>query len=561
MTAAMEKAEAARRAEIRRIALDRREETERVRSEALRVASRTMQAIHARIDSAERRRSAVEAGDRHDTAFRAAGDRDQWDKWDPLSRAAEDEFGTLGEQLLKLTNRARDSARNDPIGAAVVGSLNRLVMGGRPWSVQCTAREDRLSAVMTPKAVAAWRRACEDFFVDACEHLDARREQDYWQWLSTNHRARLEGGDVFVRVSRAKQRKRGQTPIRLRAYEADLCRTPYDRWDDRKVKLGVIHADDIPDGYCLFHEYPDSGRGDAMAYTVVRRDDKLGRPQILHGFRASRLGMPRGLPILTPCLTVLEDASAYEETEMIAARAQSCVALIIKNLSAKKPDDPSAPPEQILEPGMTMHLSADQEAIPFTPTRGGNGVYDQFMARAERVVCAAIGFSSMLAMQDFRDANYSVARMTRLSADPVIESDQQYEGTRNVRPVWRMVIEDAWADGILPPVPLFGNDGQPTPYTNELLRCAVLPPSMGWIDPTVEVKAYGDAVREGFMTRREVIASTSGRGHDEVFRDLGEEERQMDEFGVTRQVPQGAAAPETPQGDQAKEPAEAEAEA
>lgn len=561
MATAADKRSKARAAELQEMELRRREEVERVRTEAIQVASRTMAAIHARLDSSERRRATLEAGDRGDTAFRSAADLDNWDRWDPLSRSADDEFGIYGSDLLKLSKRCRDSARNDPVGAAVVGAVNRMVMGGRPWNVQCTARDDRLSKIMTPKAVAEWRRACEDVFTDACEHLDARREQDFWEWLSTNHRSRLESGDVFVRVTRAKQRKRGQTPIRLRAIEADLCRTPPDKWGEQNYRLGVVHVDEVPDAYCLFSEYPDSPRGDTQVYSLVRREDKLGRPQILHSFRKSRVGISRGLPILSSALRTLEDGSGYEETELVAARAQSCVALIIKNLSMKpsgEANSPNAPPEQGLEPGMVMNLQADQEAIPFTPTRGGNGTYDGFMARVEKVVCASIGFSSMLAMQDFTEANYSVARMTRLSAEPLIQSEQIYESLRNVRPIWRLVIEDAWADGLLPPVPLFDRDGGPTPYTNELLRCMVLPPSMGWIDPTVEVKAYGDAVREGFMSRREVIALHTGRSHEEVFRDLGEEERQMDAEGVTRQAAPGAA-PVQQQAQEPANPAEAEA--
>ena len=549
-----------RREQMRREVLARREAVEAVRRDALDIAKRSLSAIHARLDAAERRRAAVEGGDRHETAYRGAADRDNWDVWDPKSQAAEDEFGALGEDHLKLIRRCRDSSRNDPIGAAVVGTMNRMVMGGRPWSVQCTSRDDRLSAVMTPKAVAEWRRACEDVFVDACEHLDHRNEQDFWGLVSSIHRSRLEGGDVFVRIQRAKQRRRGQTPIRLRAYESDLCRTPADKWGERNYRLGVVHADEAPVGYCMFDEYLNSPWGGSEDYTVVKREDKLGRPQMLHAFRAGRLNMPRGLPLLTPCLTILEDASAYEETELIAARAQACVALVIRNLSARKPDDPDVPPEQVLEPGMTLHLQADQEATPFTPTRGGNGTYDAFMMRAEKVVCASLGFSSMLAMQDFTQANYSVARMTKLSAEPVVHDDQHYTAQRFVRPCYRTVIEEAWLDGILPPVPLFDRDGGPTPYTAELLRCMVLPPSGGWIDPTVEVKAFGDAVREGFMSRREVIAQTTGRVHDEVFGDLGEEERQMDEAGVTRQTAPGAApAGVTPSNDaEAAEPDQAE---
>ena len=547
-----------RREDMRRQAMARREAVDTVRREALEIAHRSLSQIHARLDAAERRRASIEAGDRHDTAYRAAANRDNWDTWNPDSKAPEDEFGPLGDEHLKIVRRCRDTARNDPIGTAVVGAVNRMVMGGRPWSVQSTAREDRLSAVMTPRAVAEWRRACEDVFSDACEHLDYRGEQDFWGWLASVHRSRLESGDVFVRVTRAKQRRAGQTPIRLRAYEADLCRTPAELWGDRNVRLGVVHRDERPDAYCLFDEYVNSPWGDNQTYTVVRRDDKLGRQQLLHAFRVGRLNMARGLPLLTPCLTLLEDGSAYEETELIAARAQACIGLVIRQLSARKPEDPDSAPLQGLEPGMLLHLQADQDVVPFTPTRGSNATYDPFMARIEKVACAAIGFSSMLALQDFTQANYSVARMTRLSAEPLIESDQHYTGQRVVRPIYRQVIEDAWADGLLPPVPLFDRSGEPTPYTAELLRCMVLPPSMGWIDPTVEVKAYSDAVAAGFMSRREVIAQHTGRVHDEVFRDLGEEERQMDEAGVTRQAAPGAA-PLQRQAQEPAQPAEAEA--
>lgn len=540
---------------LRESAQDRALQAEAMRVEALGVATRMMASLRERLDQSDERRAKVEASDRNAHSFRNAADRDNWDTWRPRSLSADEDLDQDREILVR---RARDCERNDPIGGAVIEAINRHVMGGGPWTVQSTARPDRLAPIMGEARVKEWQQRCEDGFEEAAEKLDGRGEMDFWPLLGRLHRSKL-GGDCFAQIATEKKRRGRETRVRIWTHEGDLCRSPMDKWDDRTVRHGVQFTGRVPTGYYLFDEYQDSRWNDPYRYTFVPREDKAGRPQMLHmsTFGKCRLNQSRGLPVLTNSIGLIEDTGATFDNRLIAQRAQSCVALVIENMVPLKQGQ--TPPEQILEPGMQLHLGPDQKAVPFLPHAAASDLRD-FLLEVQKIVCASIGFAAMLAMHDFTQANYSVARMTLLDGWKYF-GDEQVGLARYVRRIWRAVIEDLWTGGHLPGVPLFASDGSETPYTAELLRCEVIPPSMGWIDPTQEVDAYEKAVKAGFTTRRAVISMTSGRGHEEVFRDLGEEQRLMEQEGVpafsdTVAAPKAAAQPEDA-GDEAEEPAPA----
>lgn len=468
-----------------------------------------------------RRERTVKASATH----RGAEYRSTWDGWHPRLRSPDQD---IADERDRLVARCRDLARNNPIARALIEAQVGHVVGASAWSVQSTTRADRLAGVLTEQQVREWRSACEDVWEEATETLDARGEGSFWELLRTAYRAYLDA-DAFLWLDRKAPREgRRRIGVSCWVVEGDLCRTPQKYAQDRAVSLGVLYRRDHPSAYFIFDRYPDDleSFGAAQTYRKVWREDLEGRPQLLHLFRALRPGQSRGLPWLTPVAADLEDAGGYQEAEFMAARVAACISLIRKRTTpGRRPDDEPVR----LEPGGIVDSYQGETIETFNPSRPTTQ-FAAFMERVEKICAAALGFSSMLALRDFTHANYSVSRSTLFDARRTFESEQQWL-KRAIGTVYEAVIESAWLDGLLPPVPLFDAAGRANTITRELMRSSPIPPAFGWIDPTQEVDAYKAAIDAGLASHREVL-SMLGRDWEQTFADLAEEQQRKRDLGI-----------------------------
>lgn len=522
------------------------------------VAKRARGLVLGTLDDLEQRRNqrGVSAG----ATYRGAEMRDSWGGWNPKLRHPDEDLAGDREKLIA---RCRDLTRNNPIARALVETQVGHVVGGTPWSVQSITRADHLAGVMSETQVRDWRTACEDIWEEAVETLDQNGQGTVWELVRLAYRAHLDG-DSFIRIDRAADRTaRRRIPVALELIEGDLCRTPQAKLQDAKVRNGVAFRRGSPDSYYFFDSYPDDWRAGAETeWQRVYRDDKEGRAQVLHLMRAVRPGQSRGIPWLAPVAADLEDAGAYHEAELMAARVAACISLIRKrNLPGRRPDDEAIR----LEPGGIVEAYQGDEIEAFNPTRP-NQQFAPFLERIEKVVAAALGFSSMLALRDFTKANYSVSRATMLDAWKTFGGWQQWL-SYFICTIYEAVIEAAWLDGLLPSdVPLFDRAGRSSTVTRELMRCAPIPPANGWIDPTKEVAAYVEAIANNLTTKREVL-SMLGRDWEQTFADRAEEVEREAELGigVAEAAPQSVPEPDGESGEdgdggETPEPVEQDAE-
>lgn len=522
----------AKRAELRA--------TVELEAKARSIVSSTLTEIESR-----HRRGTVLAG----ATYRGAESRPTWDGWNPRLRSPDED---LADDRDKLVARCRDLARNNPIARALVETKVGHVIGGSPWSVQSMTRASKLAGVLTEQKVRDWKTACEDVWEEAVETIDQSGAGTLWELMRLAYRAHLDG-DAFLVIDRAAERTaRRRIPVSLTVLEGDLCRTPQKFAQDGRVRLGVHYWKSAPEAYYLFDTYPDDFRFGAQAeYRKTWRDDKEGRAQVLHLMRALRPGQSRGLPWLAPAAAGLEDAGGYEEAEFMAARVSACISLIRKRSHpGMRPEDE----EVTMEPGGIIDSYAGETIEPFNPVRP-HSQFAAYMTRAEKASAAALGFSSMLSMRDFTEANYSVSRATMLDAWKTFGSDQQWL-SYFVATIYEAVIEAAWMDGLLPAdVPLFDGTGRASTVTRELMRSAPIPPANGWIDPSVEIEAYVTAIKNNLTTKRKVL---SGLGYDweQVMEDRAEEVEREADLGIT---PPESAAP-APEADPVEPDSEPEAD-
>jgi lambda family phage portal protein len=289
-----------------------------------------------------------------------------------------------------------------------------------------------------------------------------------------------------------------------------------------------------PTGFWVTRDHP----GDRLAtrrwtheFWPVRR---AGRLNVMQVYSQDRIGQARGLPLLHACLPLLEQVSQYVDSTVLAAEIQTRMSLWIKTQG-----DPEAMAELMrlqssagrsevdysdytgmgVEAGSINLLNAGDEVQTAAPTSPGQ-YFDPFVVRLLRMIgSAAGGVPYEIFANDVGSGNYSSIRAGFMGFRKTIH---RWQGMviRLLDAYRRHVLYEAWLDGKLLPAAAWLRleddlDGW--------MACTWTPPAMGWIDPTKEVRAYAEAVKERFMSRQEVISAVGGPGYAAVARQLAEE--------------------------------------
>jgi capsid protein len=295
-------------------------------------------------------------------------------------------------------------------------------------------------------------------------------------------------------------------------------------------------------------QYEHTALGGKSTWQYIPRVDGAGRVAIQHLLRRERIRQTRGMPWLMQGLDSLDDVTAFRDAELIRHRLLSAITLIHKTAISVPPPVPGEKPATFrLAPGATIQVPPGEDLEPFVPDAKGAEL-EQWVRYHLGIVAASRGFSAMLAMHDFTDANYSVSRMTFLDAQKAFGQWQSLFAHLFYQQIYNRVIEWGWIEGMLPQVPLFGQDGRRTPWTTELLRMRAQNASPGWIDPEVEFEAYEKAVRNRFMSPQQV-ADRTGNDYYDTIDEIAEARDYAEQAGLG-----GPAEPEPDDSGEAGEP-------
>jgi lambda family phage portal protein len=125
----------------------------------------------------------------------------------------------------------------------------------------------------------------------------------------------------------------------------------------------------------------------------------------------------------------------------------------------------------------------------------GAGAFDPFSAHTLRAISVGLGIPFDMLTGDLSQANYSSLRAGRLPFRRLIEQDQELMHIQQMcKPVWAAFIDAAILSGALPERP----GGYPVEWN---------PPGFDLVDPTKDVAASIAAVRAGFATWQQTVAS------------------------------------------------------
>lgn len=449
------------------------------------------------------------------------------------------------EELPDIRRQSRYAAQRNPIARAVRRTLADHVIGN---GVHPKAMVDGDRLGITPDQVSEFQAAADQLFADASRYADSTGRQE---WVGLQHLvflSVLDGGDVFPSFPMVARPDGSPVRVRINLIEAERVETPLGKYTDPKIRGGVqLDSWGAPEGFWVARDHP----GDRLATRRFKHEfwptTKSGRTNVLQVYSQDRIGQARGLPLLHAALPMLEQVAQYVDSTVLAAEIQTRLSLWIKTQG-----DPEVMAELMrqrselgqpradygsyldagVEAGSVNLLNAGDELQTAAPTSPGQ-YFDPFVVRLLRMIgsCAG-GVPYEIFANDVGSGNYSSIRAGLMGFRKTVHRWQAMV----VRPLdvyRRHVIYEAWLDGKLLP------GAQWLRLEDDLdgwMACTWTPPALGWIDPTKEVRAYAEAVKERFMSRQEVISSIGGPGYRAVARQLAEEQEIDEEVGLSSPV-------------------------
>lgn len=436
--------------------------------------------------------------------------------------------GDLLRDLDSLRQKSQALTRDDAHASAAVRiSVENVVGSG--INPQATVRPEITGC--SESECAEFNTAAEQYWrVWAQRHADANGISDFSDLTRIIYRGRLVDGEALAhRVLMPNERGQGQTAFEL--IDPARLKDPVRGGLDTREGVEIGPAGE-PVAYWILPYHPD----DSM---FVRRGLAINLPEryartlgpfanILHVYRRERPGQSRGVPILVPAMSLFDQLHHYMDSELVAARVNSCTAIVVERpLDQSDPDVNPAPADgphddgsgephfhENTEAGVYQYLNPGEKFNSFSPQRPGT-TFDPFVIRILRAIAGSMGISYELIVKDFSSMNYTSSRTKLLEARRGFETEQGMLIATWCRPVWETVIREGVLTGALP---FFR---QMNGNLNAFLSARWIRPAWGWVDPVKEIEAARMACESNLSTPQ-AEAARSGSDVEEVLRARGE---------------------------------------
>jgi lambda family phage portal protein len=445
----------------------------------------------------------------------------------------------IAERILSQ-GRSADLAANDWAANAGVNAITTNAVG---TGLQPQSRIDAKRLGISREAALELQADIEAVWKEwtAQAHTRGMLHFEDLQFLAL--RSMLRTGEMFhipVMMPDAPGRK-----IRLAIQDVlpSRLQTPQDKVTDTSIVDGVQrNAYGAPELYWL--ATPTDAMSRVMDFSSLLSDQFTcipariaHRPGCFHLFRHGEEEQVRGESALSPGMNLFRHLSDAMDNELLAAVTTASMPVFI----ARETSGPVMPDYARPEKG------EDGEERYYEGTQGGTflygnlnekphilessrpspnfAVFSEFVLRA---MAASIEIPYIVLSKDFAKTNYSSAKAALLEAWRVYLLWRSWLTRHYCRPVWSMVIEEAWLAGLIK-LPA----GAPDFYDARFLYTQALwiGPPRGYVDPVKEIAATVQALENRLMTYSEALAER-GRDFDEAMDEREEEEERLAKFAT-----------------------------
>jgi lambda family phage portal protein len=260
------------------------------------------------------------------------------------------------------------------------------------------------------------------------------------------------------------------------------------------------------------------------------------RPNCFHLFRYNEDEQVRGESVLAPGMKLFRHHSDSRDNELLAQVVTASMAMFIAREEGAtaipgyvREDTDEETGERTyyenISPGTIMYGNKDEKPYMLESSRPSPN-FSAFSELVLRAMAASLDMPYEVLSKDFSKTNYSSARAALLEAWRVYVFYRSWLERHYCRPIWSMVIEEAWLTGLLTfpsGAPDF-YDAVPL-YTSSIW----IGPARGYVDPVKEINATIKALENRLMTYSEALAER-GRDFDEVMDEREEEEPRLAAF-------------------------------
>lgn len=484
------------------------------RTAAQRVAAARNQA--ARAEAMARTAAAKLSAMRSRTAlatYKAAQiDRFQRD-WRPGRKSAD---AAIIPDLPILHTRARQMVRDDVYARSIVRAMVRNVVGRGIGCVAARMVQGVPDTRWNHAADREWARWSRDPRL-----VDREGRRNLAAMLRWAQAEEATVGEALLVLSLMPRSGRHRLVLQcVEAEQLDATRTTYQPVDEQGLPARDAAGRPVPAREVHGGVEVDEC-GAAVAYWIHPRPPadlrvpvppesvRVPAERVLHYFDPERARQTRGVSRLACAMTRLRHLSEYDGAQLVAARAEACLGLVIEtaqpDVALGTPDgtEPAENDELKMLPMMVAKTLPGEKVTTFAPQRPG-GLYQQFTMAQLRGIAAGAGLGYEQVARDFTNGSYSSQRQALLEDRREYAMLQDGLCSMVLRPLWETFITEAVLDGTLA-APDF--EYAPDGY----LAVDFMVDGFDWVDPEKEAKAHQLALELGLDTRKRI---TGERGMD-----------------------------------------------
>lgn len=401
-----------------------------------------------------------------------------------------------------LRDRSRELTRNNPFVKRAVQSISNNVVG--------TGIRAKINSKNKRQKEKVYQDFTNWFDTTKCDHDGFKNGYGIQKMVV---RAVVESGDCLIVKHWDKSRK---IPLRLQVLEID-----YLDHTKNSLVLGTGNQDGSYDfmgirfnqkgdriGYWLFDKHP----GDPM--NVGSLSSKLvPADSVIHVFEQSRPGQQIGVPFGVSAFMRVRDMDEYQDAQVVKQKVAACYSVQITSPT----DGPATSAEEEefsrVEPGMVYRLAPGEDVKFGQPPSVEN--FGEFSRTILQSVAAGFGTTYENLTGDLNNVNFSSGRMGWIEHHRNIE-DWQYNLLipQFCQKIWDWFIE------------AYELRSGTVNVTAEWV-----PPRREMIDPAKEIKAIGEAMRNGLISPPDAIRE-QGYDPEKVVEEIKDWNEMIDKAGV-----------------------------
>ena len=475
------------------------------------------------------------------TAYRAASRNDQdMAGWLPFLGSADADWTFDRDEVV---SRVTDLLRNDAAAPAARDRRADMVVGG---GLRLQARIDGDALGLTRKQAKALNKQIErewrSFAYDPFKRSDVERRHSVGFMMRLADFEQFRTGECLMAL-RWKPENGARYATALQLIDTDRLSNPNRTMDTESVVGGVQKdGDGAPIGYHIQNAHPGDIHGQMRSgrwtWTYEPRFTPHGRPRIIHGFDAQRIGQTRGVPDIAPVVNRFKMLSRYADAEVASAVVNAVFAAFIKTgTSFEDAVEGLSSDKEVKERldtygdlsfgGVKIPVMAPGDEIQIPDASREHGGFTSFMVAFLQSIASTLGLSYEQLSMDFSRTNYSSARAALNEVWRWVLRSREAFVDQVVTWIYLAFLEEALDRYVDVPDGVPGFWELPAAWA----RADWLGPARGVIDPVKE--AQGSELRVANMTStRTAEAAEQGRDFEQILDDIANEREMMAERGI-----------------------------